>query len=157
MWVHKSENTHTYTDSRRWDITALPSLQQNSDSISSHPSSHHPLCLPSCWITNTLRCCSGKRTERKGLTFFLFFLSQFSKDVKGKKMRKRRKEVWRGFKRLEEEGVSEWEVDAADIHAALLATKETCLLTLMLLDATSRIFRRRTETFRRDERKDGTR
>lgn len=75
VWVHKSENTHTYRDSRRWEITALPSLQQNSDSISSHPSSHHPLCLPSCWITNTLHRCSGKQTERKGLTFFFLSLS----------------------------------------------------------------------------------
>lgn len=37
-WVHGSENNHTYTDSRRWAITTLPSLQWNSDS-KSHPTS----------------------------------------------------------------------------------------------------------------------
>lgn len=34
---------------------------------------------------------------------------------------------------------------AAEIHAALSATKETCLLSLMLHAATSRIFRKGRE------------
>lgn len=53
---------------------------------------------------------------------------------------------------LEGEGVGG---DAAEIHAAFKATKETCLLTLP--PATSGIFRRGRETFWRDERKEGKR
>lgn len=47
--------------------------------------------------------------------------------------------------------------DAAEIHAALKATKETCLLTLIQHAATTGIFRRGRETFYRDERKEGKR
>lgn len=67
MRVHRSENTpphtHTHTETAEGEPLHLsPSLQRNLDS-KSHPSALSP---PSCCITDTLLCCSGKWTERKG-------------------------------------------------------------------------------------------
>lgn len=45
-WVHRSENNHTYTDSRRWAITTLPSLWRNSDSKSHPPALLSPSLSP---------------------------------------------------------------------------------------------------------------
>lgn len=116
IWVHRSENTLTQTQAHTHTAEGKPLqlpphyCETQIASLTPLPPSSlllPPLCLPSYCITDTLLCCSSKRTERKG---FKWFFSRFPGDVgsysmlgKGKGCG-RRKRVWGGFRKLGEEG-----------------------------------------------------